>query len=189
MATQGTRLKLLRNATADTHRRLEERLTLLDAGLDRCRYAKYLGALLSVVGPLERALGSVQDIESVWPDHRQRQKATWLRRDLRALGVDQVEEGGVFTLEDVGVAFGVGYVLEGSTLGGEVLRREIGRRLGPVPTEYFNCYGAELRARWLEFLAHLEAAPLGRADASLVEGAALAFSAIERTFFSRGLMR
>jgi heme oxygenase len=188
----GPRLGLLRAATAEAHQSVEARLLLLGPALDQRRYAEYLGALLCVVEPIEQALLRVEGIEHAWPDIRGRQKAPQLRRDLAELGQTVEDVSGTeptAAIRDVATALGIGYVLEGSTLGGEVLRREIVRRLGPVPTWYFTCYGGELRARWVAFLAQLEAARLDEPETQLVDGAHFAFTAVERTLTARGLLR
>jgi heme oxygenase len=52
-------------------------------------------------------------------------------------------------------ALGAAYVLEGSTLGGQVIRRALQKH--PVLSDqcqfhYYNCYGEHLRTRWLNFI-------------------------------------
>ena len=187
---------MLRAATAEAHQSLEARLVLLGPELDRRRYAQYLMALLCVVEPLERALLQVAGIRSAWPDLFERQKAVQLRRDLAELdhaapNTPPLRFGGELdqSIPDTATALGIGYVLEGSMLGGEVLRREIVRRLGSVPTWYFTCYGSYLRVRWATFLAQLEAARLDEPEAQLISGARFAFTAVERTLMERGLIR
>lgn len=190
MALVRPRLALLRSATAETHQKLEERLTLLGPELATSSYANYLSGLLDAVEPLEQALLTVPDLQSAWPDVRERQKAPLLRQDLAELDCPAGPPGPLqYRIDDLATALGVGYVLEGSTLGGEVLRREVERRLGPVPVGYFRCYGDDLRARWVDFLHMLETAPIDDDEEQLVEGAHFAFATVEHNLISRGLMR
>lgn len=208
MAAPGRKLVLLRSATAEIHASLERRVRLLEDGLDVARYAAYLRALLDVVAPLEAACAALPELTPAWPDHESRRKAHLLRADLAEIddAVDRHLDHGPRPdstestreslhraarpdIPDVAAALGVAYVLEGSTLGGAVLKREVEARLGPVPTRYFDCYGAELGPRWQGFLGHLEAAPLASQEdeSRLVASAVSTFSQFERSFIARGL--
>jgi heme oxygenase len=170
-------------------------MILLDAGLDEARYAAYLRAMLGLVAPLEAALDRVPGLRAVWPDLEQRHKTHLLRADLQDLPAADGREVAAAdallpALATVGAALGVGYVLEGSTLGGAVLARGVKERLGGVPTRYFECYGDALGPRWRSFLGYLEGASLpAEGNAAIVTAAVETFAAVEARFAAGGLLR
>lgn len=151
----------LRSATQGIHQRVE-----LAMDLDRClaspeAYRALLEDLLSLYRPLERSLAQVA-LTGI--DFNARRKVPWLKADLMDLGHS------VHTLDDVAdfdgapspttaeEAAGVLYVLEGASLGGQVIQR----RLGPAPDvgphwagRFFNGYGKATGAMWRSFVAHL----------------------------------
>jgi heme oxygenase (biliverdin-IX-beta and delta-forming) len=59
-------------------------------------------------------------------------------------------------METEAQAAGVMYVLEGSTLGGQVIARHVRRIIGPdAPCAYHQSYGALAHAKWEEFRVYL----------------------------------
>jgi heme oxygenase (biliverdin-IX-beta and delta-forming) len=92
-----------------------------------------------------------------------------LAADLAALGVSMptLEALPVCPLVPLGddvEALGSLYVMEGSTLGGRIIRRNVERCLGDdgrASCSYFNGYGSETSAMWLSFLARLAKRPTG----------------------------
>ena len=69
------------------------------------------------------------------------------------------------------------YVVEGSTLGGQVISRVL-QEVDWVPAggiHYFIAYGARTGAMWREFLSHLEAASSLAADPLIETGAIATF--------------
>jgi heme oxygenase len=139
----------LRRETGTWHNRVEERL--FPAALaDRRSYTALLVALLGLHEPLERGFPDVSGLPDLVPDLQSRRKAGRIRSDLSGLGqpVDVVPGRLTVPLTDLGTAFGAFYVLEGSTLGGRVLEREVRERLGDVPTAFLSGYGNETGRRW-----------------------------------------
>ncbi len=96
-----------------------------------------------------------------------RRRLHLLAADLSALGVSRHSQATlplcpVTTLRDAAEALGSLYVMEGSTLGGRIIQRNIKRCLGEIgraSCSYFNGYGAETGSMWLSFLAELDKAP------------------------------
>jgi heme oxygenase len=95
-----------------------------------------------------------------------RRRLHLLAADLGALGVTgdalaHLPRCPPILLPDGMAALGSLYVVEGSTLGGRVILKNVQRRLGPsVACAYFHGYGANTGAMWLNFLARLNAARL-----------------------------
>jgi heme oxygenase len=184
----------LRRETATLHRRVENRL--FPAALaDRVSYAAMLAALLRLHEPLEAQFPTFTGFASLGIDLDVRRKSDRLRRDLTDLTGQQFRSEGLhLPLPDLAAALGAFYVLEGSTLGGRVLQREVRTRLGDVPTDFLSGYGDQTGRRWKETRAALVAAlhppestapPVVTAN-NLVAGAQNAFRAFDRMLFVDG---
>lgn len=185
-------LAALRRHTAPLHDQLDRRLALMDPAVtrDRCR-AVLLGMhgfYLPLEPLLERHLGPLGG----------RRKLPLLQTDLRALGLfdPQIAEAPVCAalpaLERPAQALGAQYVLEGATLGGQVIGRHLRRHLSLSPTSgaaFFGGYGESTGTMWRLFVADLAAAAPTEADqADVVAGARATFLAIERWLEVCGLL-
>jgi heme oxygenase len=146
-------LASLRSGTRDAHARVEDTVDVLRAGRSPETYASVLQAFRSLYAPLERALDASPHTLAVVPDFAERHKTGWLDEDLAALGAPVPADRDVpplLTVEDVA---GACYVLEGATLGGAVVARE----LPDVPHRFFASYGSRRGAMWAGFRGHLHA--------------------------------
>lgn len=150
----------LKTGTADAHRSLEIAMNLTGANATRARYVQYLQALTSVHEALEPALLSDPELHALLADLPKRTRVEAGRHDLASLGEERGRRR--FTaqlpLKTVAEKFGVLYVLEGSTLGGQVLRRELKSALGvhDESLRYVSGYGERTGAKWKLFLEALE---------------------------------
>jgi heme oxygenase len=148
-------------ATSLLHRRLEARLPF--ATTDVAVYRRTLQAYYGFYQPLECLLAdSAPRISGI--DWARRIKAPALRRDLRVLGLTSLE---IDTLPQCQTlphmhseaqTFGVLYVIEGATLGGQALRDLIKTNLDldtDTGAEFMNVYGSNTDALWRAFLARL----------------------------------
>jgi len=74
------------------------------------------------------------------------------------------------------------YVLEGATLGGALVVRELERTFGsPPPHRFFASYGAARGAMWHAFRRHVEAIERRGVDrAAVVRAATDTFATVER---------
>ena len=89
-----------------------------------------------------------------------RRKSRLLARDLRALGVKRADFEHLPLcfklppLDSYAARMGVFYVLEGATLGGELIRRQLlehfGVEISPA-LNFYGCYGDEAGAEWRAF--------------------------------------
>jgi heme oxygenase len=152
----------LRSATRDLHDGLEARLDVFARVADPVRRREMVGRFLAFYRPAEAALARVLADE---PDLEfdARRKAPALERDLRTLKVAPTDA----TLADAPLATPTGrcealgflYVLEGSTLGGRVIDKQLRLRgLSPEGLSFFQGYGEATGVRWKAFCAVLERA-------------------------------
>lgn len=188
-------LAALRAGTRDAHDRTEAAFVLADpARVTVGVYVDVLSRLAAYHAAAEAALAPWADaLATHGADPAARAKTPLLRRDLAALaGSGDVPD---FLAPPPAVptpahAFGLAYVLEGATLGGQLLRRQLGPALGLTPEHglaFFAAYGADTGPMWRAFTAALErfdaaAAPEARATvhADAVRAARAAFLAFER---------
>ncbi len=183
-------LDRLRDETRDLHERVEHRLPLLDADLTLERYRATLLALHALHAPLERRLAAVPGLDRGGLDLAGRRRAGRLAADLRTLGTPpsllDAESPHVPDVADVPLALGALYVLEGSTLGGQLLARHVTRVLPVTPGDgctFLASHGTPVGAAWRRFRRALRA----RADRSdrafadrIVDGARRTFVAFDR---------
>ena len=118
-------------------------------------------------------------------DYDERRKLPSLDADAKVLGLD---DGDTFNeLPDVSSlprAFGSIYVIEGSTLGGQVISRHLKEHLGLTPENggsFFASYGPMVGPMWTQFgLAVTAFAANGANDEEIVEAAKQTFDSINR---------
>jgi heme oxygenase (biliverdin-IX-beta and delta-forming) len=191
--SSGAVLTRLRRETATAHARVEDRL--FPAALDsRAGYACMLRAMFGLHAPLERQFPSIGGFGALGVDLASRRKAHRIRADLTALGEpahDGTAPAVELRLDSLPTALGAFYVLEGSTLGGRVLRTEVAERLGDVPTDFLAGYGEETGRRWRQTRAALVAAVRDAAnpptvETAMVDGAASTFAAFDRLLEAEG---
>lgn len=157
----GRALEHLRARTHELHQRAEELFDLPSLRtLDR--YRARLSLLLGFHRPLERRLARV-DLGAVGLDLGARLRTPLLEQDLRCLGVDpaQVPDcDDLPALPALPEALGCLYVLEGSTLGGQVVSRHVRETMDIVPGRggsFFAGDGRDVGAMWRDFRAALAA--------------------------------
>lgn len=163
-------LTSLRSATADLHQAVETKMNLLDPAMTEESYFAKLAALHAWAKGLVRA----QPAGHAW-DLDLSTRLGWLAEDLGPRADDSV-----VALEPLDASgwWGACYVVEGSSLGGQVLCRQLGARL---PTRYFAGRGAETGKRWMSFLAALRDAEPSLDERKAVEGALGAFGSLLRS--------
>ncbi|MBC7548517.1 MAG: biliverdin-producing heme oxygenase, partial [Polaromonas sp.] len=85
--------------------------------------------------------------------------------------------------------FGCLYVLEGATLGGQIITRHLHASLGLTPQSggsFFSGYGPHTGSRWKEFCAHLTAfAAQLDSDAEIVDSANATFDSLDRWLYPK----
>ena len=157
----------LRTATGQLHIQLEKRMPFFTPSLDAGLYLRLLKAYYGFYQPLEHALlaSALMPSELV---PAERIKTPALVGDLNALGLTDADIAGLPLCQELpvidspGACLGVMYVLEGATLGGQLLRREVQARMGLEEhsgARFLDVYGAATGRRWKAFLNHLAVAP------------------------------
>jgi heme oxygenase len=162
--------------TRDLHDGLEARLDVFARVADPARRREMVGRFLAFYRPAEAALAQVLSDEPHL-DFEARRKTPALERDVAALGTAPPDDAPLAVPRGRSEALGFLYVLEGSTLGGRVIDKQLRLRgLSPDGLSFFQGYGDATGARWKAFCAVLE-----RADdkAAAARGARSAFAQME----------
>lgn len=188
--TQETFLDALRHHTKEAHENLERldiSKSILDPQVSKTAYATYLQRMAQVHESLERDIFPL--LENQIPDLEERRKTVLLKRDLKALDATFPEAKNVFETQGLTTAqaMGVFYTVEGSTLGGRFILKNINQALGLDEhngAAYFNGYGNSTGSRWKNFLNTLTsyAATSEQTANEIIAGAAYAFEAIAQHF-------
>ncbi|MGY2412093.1 biliverdin-producing heme oxygenase [Pseudomonas pergaminensis] len=182
-------LEALRTGTALLHVALEKRLPFFSERLDADWYQRLLQAYYGFYAPMEAALYDCDLIPEGF-DRVLRVKTPTLVNDLRALNLNDhainalPRCANLPVLDTPAACLGALYVLEGATLGGQVLRREMAQRLGVNADNggaFLDVYGAETGRRWKDFLDYLGRQPLDADDKQrAVTAACSTFSCFEQ---------
>ena len=160
-----TLLHVLRQATQSHHRQIEQNARLarlLQPDLTFSEYQTILARMLGFLEPLEDAITASPEAFLFQADLGDRRKAPWLVQDLRSLGLDasriaaipRVSLGVLPAVATQAEAAGVLYVLEGSTLGGQLISRHLERNLNIGPEQggrFYAGYGQENGRMWSLF--------------------------------------
>lgn len=177
----------LRDATAAPHRSLEKRLPFVSAQLDRHLYSRLLEAYYGFYSSLERQLDQVPDLDRATLVGRH--KADALAQDLCALGRNPEQVAAFASCCDLPPlthrlqALGAMYVVEGATLGGQVLSRIVQSKLSIDSDSggaFLRFYGSDAGQMWMSFLDLLSEVNDPSQRAQVVESALLTFSSFER---------
>jgi heme oxygenase len=178
-ATYSAHVRLNRNPML--HRLTEASLTLAD-------YLNVIQAYDFFYQRLESRIAQATPlIDDAFP-YASRAKTGWLATDLSQLGIVTLAQPPLAETEwDFGMINGIGqlagvlYVIEGSTLGGQVIGRHLEKNLGLTHdsgARFFHGYGTDTEAYWQEFCFWLEKLSLQAEQIERAEHAA-------RTLFSK----
>ena len=192
-----TLLEALRTGTALLHVALEKRLPFFSERLDAKWYRCLLQAYYGFYAPMEATLSDSALIPDGF-DSVLRVKTPTLLNDLYAIGLDDDAISALPrcielpAFNTAAACLGALYVLEGATLGGQVLRREMARRLNINADNggaFLDVYGAETGRRWKDFLDYLGRLPLdARAKQHAVDAACSTFSCFEQWLDSQEVL-
>ncbi|MGE0683584.1 MAG: biliverdin-producing heme oxygenase [Candidatus Binatia bacterium] len=153
-------LEGLRKQTKPYHDKLETGLGLFNRPLNMEDYCLLLKQMYGLYAPFEELLYRVALSEKVDFDFRARRKIPLLMQDLLACGLTISELDAVPVCSDLppfaygSHVFGCAYVMEGATLGGQVILKTLGPSLGITATRkgsFFNSYGSQVGAQWRLF--------------------------------------
>jgi len=185
-------LQRLKLETRPHHERAERTVRLLEPGLTLDGYREHLERLHGLWAPLEAELARLLPVLPPELRASERWKLPLLVKDLEALGHDAASLARLPRatrlprLTGLPEALGCFYVLEGSTLGGQLILRHLQRHFAAVSAggfAFFRAYGEEVGPMWRAFGEVVSGASAAAAsedfDARVVRAAQDTFDAFE----------
>lgn len=172
----------LRAETAACHQRLEARSAVLERAASPDRRGGLVLAFHRLHSAADAGLAPLL-AGSPGLDYRRRRRLPLLRADLASLRVRPGPRPAPPSPTCQAEAMGMLYVLEGSTLGAQVIRRDLARAGADFRgLSFLDPYGAETGAMWRSFLAVLTRTAGEQADgaAAAVRGGLAGFALAER---------
>lgn len=146
------------------HNSIEETLDLRTICFDSALYQKLLSSFYSFYSATEKAMSSFEtELLDLGFNLPERLKLHHLKADLNHFNLTEPTKIPDISFNNVMEVVGALYVLEGSTLGGQVISRELVRH-GIITSEdeggaFFSCYGNRTGFMWSEFKKQLNALP------------------------------
>ena len=173
-------LQRLRAETSWNHSAIESQMPVLDPDLSLAIYCQLLNRFWGYYAPLEDLLRI--EIDIYWPGKEyissERAKAPLLEKDLRVFGqsAELLERcTSLPELKTHAQVLGCLYVIEGATLGGQIISKHLLANLGLGPetgAAFFNGYGADTCLQWQSFRSFLtsNAESMNQDDEIVVSG-------------------
>jgi heme oxygenase len=153
-------LTLLRERTRPLHDRVEGDLDILSFTRSLPRYQALLQRLYGFYAPIEDILVPLTaDGRIAGITYKDRRKTSKIVHDLRAIAPNiRLQEiplcANLPTLNTAEQALGCMYVLEGATLGGQIISRQLRESLGIAAEDggaFYNGYGGDTGRQWKTF--------------------------------------
>lgn len=152
----------LKEQTLIKHQELEKKLvgkmrsmqSVIDYALLLQLFYSYFGGLENLINPHISA--------KTLPDYIERRKAVLLSSDLLILKAKTpmfASDDHLPNITNTAEALGALYVMEGSTLGGQIIKKMLGKQLGIAEnyaTSFFNGYGDDTMKMWASFKSALD---------------------------------
>ena len=188
----------LRQATQQSHKAVERMTPFFAADFNQASYLHWLELMHGFYSCVD-AIVNQSGFTSATGWHYI-PRLSLIEADIHALtgqGFKTLPDHGnvladVKELHSIGEVAGMLYVVEGSALGGEVLMKVLGRKVGVSAASgasFFAPHGNDPRPIWgnyVQLLAQLTSS--GNAEDDMVRGAVTCFSALQRWIGQRGLV-
>jgi heme oxygenase len=184
-------LQKLKEETRAQHEGLETVVDVMNKMFTLEDYKTLLGKFYRFYAAVEPKL-PIGELKEAGFDYEPRLKLPSLEADLKYLGVlEEVKATGDFEqcpdTSSVSKAFGSMYVIEGSTLGGQVITRHLKEHLDLTPEAggaFFNSYGPMVGPMWKEFGAAITAYSEANSgeDETIVQSARDTFDSFNAAF-------
>ncbi len=186
-------LQRLKQATAARHVAIESRSVLLDPALSHAGYHACLQRFFGYYAPLELGLLRSKAWHAAGLCYDDRHKTPQLLQDLAALGATPAELAqtplcqALPGLGSTARIFGCLYVIEGATLGGQIVSRHLQASLGVTPQSggaFFSGYGQHTGSRWKAFGMQLSSFALASGlDDEIIASANDTFETLDRWLY------
>ena len=180
-------LQRLRSKTANSHQLIEQNSAsqlLISKKVTIAQYAHYLKRLYGFVYGFEKMVFPILE-HNPFLQLNERRKSHFIQADLALLNQTAAQpyvSDEIFSIHypTAAAAFGGMYVLEGSTLGGQIISKHLSKILGAAvagKTTYLSAYASQTGTMWKSFLQLLcEAAASNNNEDEIIASAVNTFS-------------
>lgn len=150
----------LKMATAHSHSQIEGGFPVMREDFDLEKYQNLLGKLYGFYLPLETVFSDTAVVRDWISDYGDRQKLNFLEMDLAYFKVPSHEISNLskkqlwFDQPTKARVLGTLYVLEGSTLGGQIISKHLKNKFqfpDANGTRFFSAYGGQTGPMWKRF--------------------------------------
>lgn len=181
----------IKSHTADSHKKLESlpvSSSILSPAMKVSDYTHYLSLMHDVHQNTEELIYPI--VSGIITDLNERRKKHLIEEDLSYLNHNKTATKCVFDNRNITLPFALGilYVVEGASLGGRFILKNIITVPGldkDKGTSYFKGYGEKTGSYWKSFLNFLEAYEQKyNCGNTIIEGAVYAFDSIYNHFRS-----
>lgn len=160
----------LKTNSRSDHDSIENSIDLVKCASESESYLKLIKAFYGYYKPIEIIFDSYQnEFQNLGIDVKARHKLNLLTDDLKHLGLSQNDISNLPTchnlteIKDLSEAIGALYVLEGSTMGGQIIFRQLSKSgivtNGDEKGRFFKAYGADTMKMWNDFKNSLNKIP------------------------------
>ncbi|MBK8464400.1 MAG: biliverdin-producing heme oxygenase [Chloracidobacterium sp.] len=148
-------MKKLKEATRELHEQTETTVDIMNRMFSLDDYTRLLEKFYRFYSAIEPKIAAA-DLGGFGLDFDKRRKTSLLENDLKNVNgkTDMAEWTDLPAVDSAAQAFGCLYVLEGATLGGQVITRHLKEHLKLTSENggsFFNSYGAEVGPMWKAF--------------------------------------
>lgn len=181
----------LKEATKHQHKNLEDTVDVMNQMFSLDNYKTLIKKFFRFYSSIEPELAKL-DWDRVGYNFDARLKIPKLESDLKNLGVSDDEKNSLTPwlnlpkLDNHSQAFGSLYVIEGATLGGQVINRHLKQHLDLTPENgglFFSGYGRETGEMWKNFGMTISAfAEKNGSDGEIVQSAKDTFDSFKVCF-------
>lgn len=177
-------LQKLKETTRRQHEEVEAAVDVMNRMFSIEDYKVLIGRFRKFYKGYELRL-PIDELKAAGFDYTERLKLPSLEADSIALGIGDPEKFEQLPdVSSVARAFGSLYVIEGSTLGGQVISRHLKEHLGITPANggsFFANYGTQVGPMWKEFGAAITAfAQDGQNDSAILDAASETFESVRQ---------
>lgn len=150
-------LDLLKSETAPLHTQLEAHVNIPHHLQSLQAYPQLLAAFYGFYVPVEAQLMRCEGLLSAGLEMQSRQKVPLLEADLRhfpEVAKELPQATDLPSLASVAECLGCLYVLEGSTLGSQIIKRMLAKHLAISEENggaFYNAYGDQVMVYWQQF--------------------------------------
>ncbi|SFS84434.1 biliverdin-producing heme oxygenase [Paenibacillus sp. 453mf] len=176
-----TIMEQLRKETAEDHDQIEQNAyakAIMNHTLTRAEYQAYLEKIYGFILPIEQKIAQLDGVQELGIDMKHRAKSPLLEQDLAFISSSRQQVpicGEIPEIASSEQLLGYLYVIEGSTLGGQIITRKLRNHLALEPgmgLSYFNAYGQDTRTQWKELSEIMNKAVEAGADREVIVGTA-----------------